>query len=420
MKILDLAWKDLLRALRSMFALMMMFIAPLLITGLLYMAFGGLGGGEDEAVEITAIPIVLVNEDSGQSAGGFSAGVLVSEFLQNEKFAGFLEVVEQNDWEQVQAQVELGDAGIALRIPADFTHAIITPDLNASVTLYYDPTLNLGPAITRDIVQQFLDSFSASRILSDVVKTEFEAQGQELDDMQLATLMADFGADLAARAEQPTAAYQIMDAQPEKANEGTLEQVMGATMAGMMIFFLFFTGMSAAQSILTEDEEGTLPRLFTTPTSSATILGSKLIYAFLMLVVQAVVLILASQYIFNITWGQPATIAAAVVATILVASGFGLAVMSFVESTRQSGPVFGGVLTISAMLGGLFTTGVPNLPAAWDTVKLFTPHGWALTCWETTLAGASLSQNWSPFLITTLIGAVLFVFGVLRFRRRFA
>ncbi len=33
-----------------------------------------------------------------------------------------------------------------------------------------------------------------------------------------------------------------------------------------MIFYAFFTGTSTAQSILKEEEERTLPRLFTTPT----------------------------------------------------------------------------------------------------------------------------------------------------------
>ncbi len=48
MKVLDIALKDLFHSLRSAFLLVMMFVAPLLITGLIYLAFGGLidsGGG---------------------------------------------------------------------------------------------------------------------------------------------------------------------------------------------------------------------------------------------------------------------------------------------------------------------------------------------------------------------------------------
>jgi len=47
MKMMDVALKDLKRVFRSVFALIMMFGAPLLITGLLYFAFGRMATGDD-------------------------------------------------------------------------------------------------------------------------------------------------------------------------------------------------------------------------------------------------------------------------------------------------------------------------------------------------------------------------------------
>jgi hypothetical protein len=41
MKIIDIALKDMLRYFRSAFAVGMMLVVPLLITGLIYAAFGG-------------------------------------------------------------------------------------------------------------------------------------------------------------------------------------------------------------------------------------------------------------------------------------------------------------------------------------------------------------------------------------------
>lgn len=419
MKILDLTFKDMLRAFRSLFALVMMFVAPLLITGLIHMAFGG-SGGEEESFNLTTTRLLLVNEDVGLDQSDFLAGDHVVAFLQDERLADILAVEEVSSWAEARIEVESGTAGVALHVPANFTQAITSADAQSKVTLYYDSTLSLGPAIARDVVQQFMDSFSANSVLARVTQHEFEAQDLTFSAEQQAALMAEFGTGLAALNEAGAGGTTVVDAGVQTTNKGSLEHVMASTMAGMLIFFLFFTGMSAAQSILTDEEEGTLARLFTTPTSSAVILGSKLLYAFLILLVQSIVLILVSQVLFNISWGSPATIIAAIMATILVASGFGLAIMSFVENSRQAGPIFGGVLTVSAMLGGLFTTGMTNIPSAWETLTLFTPHGWALKCWQTTLDGVMLSQDWQPFLITTLIGLALFIFGVLRFRRRFA
>ena len=44
-----------------------------------------------------------------------------------------------------------------------------------------------------------------------------------------------------------------------------LVRIIGPIMGGTMIFYAFFTGMSTGESILREEEEGTLARLFTTP-----------------------------------------------------------------------------------------------------------------------------------------------------------
>ena len=53
MKILDIAFKDLLRSFRSAFGLVMMFVAPLLITGLIYLL----------GAEINALMKRMENED---------------------------------------------------------------------------------------------------------------------------------------------------------------------------------------------------------------------------------------------------------------------------------------------------------------------------------------------------------------------
>jgi ABC-type multidrug transport system permease subunit len=105
---------------------------------------------------------------------------------------------------------------------------------------------------------------------------------------------------------------------------------------------------------------------------------------------------------------------------LVVAAGFGILVISFVQNTRQTGPVLGGVLTITGMLGGLFTNGIPNLPEALDTARLAMPQGWAMRAWELSLAGASPNEVLLPVFMMLGLGAVFFGIGALIFHRRFA
>ena len=61
MKILDIAFKDLTRSFRSVFAIGMMVIAPLMLTGLIYFAFGG---GSGDSPSMPAIKVGFVNLDA--------------------------------------------------------------------------------------------------------------------------------------------------------------------------------------------------------------------------------------------------------------------------------------------------------------------------------------------------------------------
>jgi ABC-type multidrug transport system permease subunit len=105
---------------------------------------------------------------------------------------------------------------------------------------------------------------------------------------------------------------------------------------------------------------------------------------------------------------------------IVAATGFGVMIMSFVKNTRQTGPVLGGALVVTGMLGGLFTNGIPNLPPAFDTVMLSMPQGWAMQAWKLTMANAAPAEVLFHTGVMLLLGLVFFVIGVFLFRRRFA
>jgi ABC-2 type transport system permease protein len=196
--------------------------------------------------------------------------------------------------------------------------------------------------------------------------------------------------------------------------------MVASVMVGMLIFFAFFTGSASASSIIYEDEEGTLARLFTTPTSQATILGGKFAAVLLTVSLQASVLLVVAGLIFRIHWGDPLTVALAMFGLVVAASGFGILIMSFVKTTRQSGPVQGALVTLTGMLGGLFTTWVVSLPAALDTLTLTMPQGWALRSWKLALAGAPPDEAFMWVAALVAMGTAFFVVGVRLFRKRFA
>ena len=418
MKVLDVALKDLLRSFRSPFALVMMFAAPLLITGLLYFAFGGVLDG-DGGFNLARTQVRVVNQDESAAAAGFSAGTRLVEFLQDEAVAEVLAVTVAGDEARARAAVDAQEAGVAVIIPAGFSSALSTSGERATVTLYQDPTLTIGPGIVKELVAHFLDGFSGARIAGTLTAEQLAARGVEVDAavVEGATLQYATWLNSGAHHEEDSVVVQ-----PPTGREGATDgaaSVLAPTMAGMMIFFVFFMGAYGAESIIREDEEGTLERLFTTPTARSSILGGKFVAVVLALVVQIAVLLLSSSFLFDIQWGQPTTILLATSGLITAAAGFGLLLMSLIKSTRQTGPVLGGVLPVMGMLGGLFTTGIPTLPAAFDVITLATPHGWALRSWNLALAGAGPGEVLLPALVLVGMGVVFFSAGTVLFRRRF-
>jgi ABC-2 type transport system permease protein len=422
-KILDIALKDLVQGFRNAFTWVMMFVAPLLITGLIYFAFSGLAGDE-QTYNLPTTRVQVVNLDRAVEEGvSFSAGQMLVDFLQDESLAGFLDVSAVDDAARARADVDAQRAGVAVIIPADMSAAVFTPAEEATIELYADPTLTLGPSIVREMVGQFTDGFVGAKIATTVVREQLATHGarspEAVEDAALA-----YAAWVQARGAQRSAgahpAVEIRGPRGTPPAESALTSLAGPIMAGMLVFFAFYTGAQTASTIIREDEEGTLARLFTTPTPLSVLLGGKFAAVFLTLAVQVVVLLLASGLLFGIRWGRPLTVALVGLGQLVSAAGFGVLLMSFIKSSRQTGPVLGGVLTLMGMLGGLFTTGVPNLPPAFNALSRLTPHGWALDGWELALRGARAAEVLLPVGVMVGVGLACFAIGVLLFRKRFA
>ncbi len=119
----------------------------------------------------------------------------------------------------------------------------------------------------------------------------------------------------------------------------------------MMVFFMFFGAANVARTILTEDRDGTLPRLFTTPTRHGVIIGGKFVSVFVTVLAQAVVLLVAGRLIFGIEWGRLDAVVLLTLVGAGVAGGLALLVIAFTKTPAQAGAIGAGVYLVLALLG---------------------------------------------------------------------
>ena len=442
MKILDIALKDLLRSFRSMFALVFMFGIPLLMTGMFYVMFGNIASGGD--FNLPKTKVIIANLDEGgprfqtsakNIPGGKQArtmGELVVNVLQSKEMADLIQVSLAPSAESAHAAVDGQAAQVAIAIPTDFSKKFADPDKQAVIEFYQDPTLTIGPSIIRSILNRFMDGMAGVKIainvfMDEAPESDYVLTGDVIQrylDISLVQTEDLAGTLLDERAPTTASNSQTSGSQASgsQTSQNMLLRIVGPIMGGMMIFYAFFTGSSTAQSILKEEEEHTLPRLFTTPTPQAVILTGKLVAVFLTVLVQVVTLIIAARLIFGIQWGAPVPVAMAAAGTVFIASSFGIFINSLLKSTKQSGTVFGGVLAMTGMLGmiSIFDINSPTAARLGNTVSLLVPQGWAIRGLLQAMNGAPVGNVALTALVMLVLSAAFFVIGVWRFNKRYA
>ncbi len=413
MKSVSIAFKDLTRSFRSTFSLIFMFGIPLLVTGMFFLMFGNIKS--TQAINIPATKVIVVNLDKGNAQTG-PLGQTVVESLQSKGLASLMEITLLTDADEARKLVETGESGAAIIIPADFSDSFIDPQAEVEVELLQDPTLTIGPMIVKSVLNNLIDDYAGIKITATEASRLMESGS--MTGEQIGPLVQNYVATIHAKtAEEKLIEQHTPSSAPQ---QNAAAALIGPIMAGMMIFFAFFTGVNTASSILREDEEGTLPRLFTTPTSQSEVLRGKFIAVGLTIVIQVIVLITSARLLFGIQWGSLLPLILAGISLVCSAGTFGILICSVMKNTKQSGVVFGGLLTVTGMLGmiNIFTGNPQGSPLG--IVPLLTPQGWVARSMLATMSGASLDEV-LPFILGSLAMSLVFFFvGVWRFQKRYA
>ncbi|MCK4976546.1 MAG: ABC transporter permease, partial [Anaerolineales bacterium] len=284
---------------------------------------------------------------------------------------------------------------------------------------YQDPTLTIGPGIVKSILSQFMDGLSGVKIAVDV----FMNQTDQVDSAIIGQAIQLYFANSPTQSENLSEELLDVNVPGEvQVSVNPLVRIIGPIMGGMMIFYAFFTGTTSAQTILQEEEQHTLQRLFTTPTAQSTILSGKFLAVFLTVFVQMTVLLILARLIFRIEWGNLVSVILFTLGVVCVAASFGIFINSMLKSTKQGGIIFGGVLTFTGMVGmiSIFAINSPTAARLGNSVSLLVPQGWAVRG----LLQAMNAQPVMDVLMTTLVmltwSVVFFVIGIWRFNKRYS
>ena len=404
-KILIIAWKDLRLTLRDPGALLVMLVAPLALTLAIAFAFGTGGSSGIQKIEVA-----LVNHDSGK------VGTYLVEAYQADELSDLLNPVVLQDEQEARKLVEQGNAAAAVIIPADFSNAIFRNSVQSktNVDIFSDPARPIGAAVIQTITEQILARMNSARASGIVSVTGLVQNG--LISVEKAPALAEEISQRAAANEQLSSI--TLDSETRSAGSQGFDW-LAYSAPSMAILFLMFAVSNGGRSILAEREGGTLTRMLVTPSTSAQVLGGKVVGIFLTGLAQMLILFLASRLLFNLGWGEPLAVLILTICLCAAATGWGVLIAAAVRTPGQAGMASTAVTLIFAAVAGNFFPR-SQLPKALQIGSLISPNAWGLEGFSRLMSGGKVADITASLLALIAMALILFGLASILFRRQYS
>ena len=416
-KLLLIGFKDVKIAFRDKAALILMLLAPFLLTLGLGFVTGRFSGGSSNG--LSHIPVILVNQDSKQ------LGNALVEAFQSKDLNELIDPTVSIDPEAAFKQVDNNLAVAAIVVPSGFTDSLIpvqgtlpsqrqvTPAQVVQIELYSNPTTPTSVGVVKTILDQFISRVEIGRVGGEVAVTQLLASGriQVQDAQAVGTAM---GIRQASASGQGTS-ITLKNTTPS--GEAVKFDVLALLAPGMALMFLMYTVSYGGRTLLNERNHGTLPRLLVSPTSTTQVLGGKMIGIFLTGAAQMLILILGTTVLFQLQWGDPLAVLALVLAAVFGAVGWGMLLTSIAKTPGQISTIGSALMLTFGILGGSFFN-MEYMPAWLRYVSKITPNAWGVDGFTTLALGGRLPDILPSILALLIMGLLLFSLSVILFSRR--
>ena len=409
-KILQIGWKDLTVIFRDRAALILMLGAPFLLTLGMGLVTGRLSGGSGA---LEAIPVVIVNQDSGELSQS------LVELLISEDLGELLKTSAAADPAEARRQVEDDQVSAAIIIPAGFTASIL-PDASGKtgevvmIKVYANPARPIGAGVVQSIVAGFLSQVETGLAAGQVTAEQLMHSGRA-DDMQAMQVAKETGGRLA-RDLQASQLISVQLDQKAASEQPQAVDLMLFLAPGMAMLFLMYTVSLGGRSLLTERQEGTLARLLSTPTANGQVLVGKVVGVYFIGATQMLILIGAGFLLFQLRWGDPLGVLVLVLAVVAGATGWGMLLAALARTPGQVSSIGMAMMLTFGLLGGSFFGRTP--PGALEFISKITPNAWGQQGFTILALGGSLQDLWLTIAGLLVMAVILLAISLAIFQRK--
>ncbi len=387
---LVIALKDLRQRLRDRSALVIAFIAPLGLALIVSAAFGGGFTGRFGAT------YAVLDQDFTELSRAFRDQVLLAP-----QFKDQITVVDARSEQEARDLIRRDVLSAAFVIPKGFSDAV-TGNRRAAITVLRNPDAQIGGEVAVALANAYAGQINAGRLS---VLTTVRARGASPDPGVIG--------ELARAAAAERIPVQLVD------GEVTVKKVSGASYFGpaMAIFFLFFSTSFAARSLLAEREQATMPRILAAPVRRMSIIAGKALTGFTVGMASLFVMFVTFALLLDVDWGDPLTVVALSIATVLAVMGLTSAVQSFARTQEQADSYSQVMSVLLALIGGSFFP-LFQMPELIQRISVIAPNAWALRGFtDIVYDGATLTDLGPHFAVILAFAVVTSGIAVVRSRR---
>lgn len=417
-KVQAIAWADIYQTFTDRSTLIFNVVTPLMISVIIGAAFGG--GTSD--VEVEAAKVGVLNLDEGSAGQAF--GDIYEQTLAEATPEGLDDFIDGKiitNEQNARQQVKDGDLDVLVVVPADFTASVLEASTGGTLEVYYNPGAGIPGDVARSVINGMTTQLNNQNIAMQVgvpYAVQSATQNNQAVDAAIAYV------------EQASA--ELRDKQAIELNrvnvDGELQEFNSLQYfaPALAILFMTYALSTGAISILVDQRNWTMQRIWTTPSPRSVYLGGKMAGIYVSGIFQMIMLILASIFAGNFIFGSDVAIwgdnivGIVLVLVSVVAAGAGLALViaSFSRNPDQGGSISTLVLTVLGLLGGSFipTEDVPVL----NQLSKITLNYWGLNGFTTLSFDDGTIADILPNVAVLLAMAVIFFsIAVYQFSRRF-
>jgi ABC-2 type transport system permease protein len=407
MKLIRIAFKDLRIAFRDRTGILLMLVAPVVLTFGMALVSGRLTNAGEST--IGNIPVVIVNGDAG------SIGASLAEAFSSPGLADLLEPQTAADAAAGRALVDEDKAAAAVIIPAGFTDAITggtTASAADRIEVYANPGRAVSAQVVTAVVESFVQQVELGRVSGQVAVGQMVAAGI-ISPAQARDVGMKVGQQAAA---ETGSGAPIRLASAEKQTAAAFDP-MAYFAPSMAIFFLMFTVTLGGRSLLDEKSTGTLARLASAPIGETAILGGKMLGIYLTALLQMAILLTVSSLLFGVQFGDPLAVQVLVAALAAAATAWGILLAAVARTPGQVTTIGSALMLTFGVLGGNFVS-TTAMPEWFRLLGKISPNAWGLDGFVALALGDGLPQIAGTVAGLGAMAAVLFAVSVWMLRRR--